>query len=107
MCACLPTLRPIFHGMSPESLIGSIRSVLSISSLRSAHGSTRGYATGWDNDVYTYESSIGARKASTEPRSSDTMPTEVELADVERGNHGVIVTRSYETKLDKISGRNK
>ncbi len=32
--ACLPTLRPLFHGWSPESLIGSIRSQLSLHSLR-------------------------------------------------------------------------
>ena len=31
----LPTIRPIFHGMSPESVIRSVRSVLSLNSLRS------------------------------------------------------------------------
>ncbi|KAF2750984.1 hypothetical protein M011DRAFT_455943 [Sporormia fimetaria CBS 119925] len=30
--ACLPTLRPLFRGWSPESVIGSIRSALSLSS---------------------------------------------------------------------------
>lgn len=33
--ACLPTLRPVFKGMSPESVIGSIRSALSLRSFRS------------------------------------------------------------------------
>ena len=33
--ACLPTLRPLFDGVSPESIIQSIRSNLSLSSLRS------------------------------------------------------------------------
>lgn len=33
--ACLPTLRPLLHGLSPESMIQSIRSNLSLSSLRS------------------------------------------------------------------------
>ena len=29
---CLPTLRPLFHGLSPESIVNSLRSVLSLSS---------------------------------------------------------------------------
>ncbi|KAK3175110.1 hypothetical protein OEA41_002356 [Lepraria neglecta] len=33
--ACLLTLRPLFSGMSPESIIGSIRSALSLHSFRS------------------------------------------------------------------------
>ena len=32
IAACLPTLRPLFHGNSPETLMGSIRSMLSLSS---------------------------------------------------------------------------
>lgn len=35
VAACLPTLRPLFHGVSPESVIQSIRSNFSLSSLRS------------------------------------------------------------------------
>lgn len=35
VAACLPTLRPLFDGFSPESVIHSIRSNLSLSSLRS------------------------------------------------------------------------
>lgn len=35
VAACLPTLRPLFDGFSPESVIQSIRSTLSLSSLRS------------------------------------------------------------------------
>ena len=35
IAACLPTLRPLFDGVSPESVIQSIRSNLSLSSLRS------------------------------------------------------------------------
>lgn len=34
--ACLPTLRPLFHGLSPESVMNSIRSVISLSSLHSS-----------------------------------------------------------------------
>ena len=33
--ACLPTLRPLFHGLSPESVINSIRSMISLSSVHS------------------------------------------------------------------------
>ena len=31
--ACLPTLRPIFHGVSPETFIRSVRSKFSLESL--------------------------------------------------------------------------
>ena len=40
--ACLPTLRPFFHGVSPESVIRSIRSQISLHSLRSPKGSPKG-----------------------------------------------------------------
>ncbi|PQE27152.1 integral membrane protein [Rutstroemia sp. NJR-2017a WRK4] len=46
IAACLPTLRPLFSGSSPESIIGSIRSVISLSSLnrsRSAVPKQAGY----------------------------------------------------------------
>ena len=33
--ACLPTLRPMFHGLSPRSVINSIRSMISLSSIHS------------------------------------------------------------------------
>ena len=33
--ACLPTLRPMFHGLSPESVVNSIRSIISHSSINS------------------------------------------------------------------------
>lgn len=33
--ACLPTLRPLFHGLSPESVINSIRSMISLPSIHS------------------------------------------------------------------------
>lgn len=33
--ACLPTLRPLFHGHSPESMVRSVRSAISLASLRS------------------------------------------------------------------------
>jgi len=33
--ACLPTIRPLFHGMSPESVIRSIRSRISLHSIHS------------------------------------------------------------------------
>ena len=33
--ACLPTLRPLFHGFSPEAIVHSTRSKMSLASLRS------------------------------------------------------------------------
>ena len=35
VCACLPTLRPVFRGWSAESIFGTMRNVFSFSSLRS------------------------------------------------------------------------
>ncbi|KAI4111250.1 MAG: hypothetical protein LQ339_000711 [Xanthoria mediterranea] len=35
IAACLPTLRPLFQGFSPESIINSLRSAISLRSLRS------------------------------------------------------------------------
>ena len=40
--ACLPTLRTLFSGLSPESIIRSIRSQFSLHSLRSPKGSPKG-----------------------------------------------------------------
>lgn len=34
VCACLPTLRPLFRGWSPESVLGSMRSAISLHSVR-------------------------------------------------------------------------
>jgi hypothetical protein len=42
IAATLPTIRPVFRHVSPESVIASIRSVLSLQSLRSAAGTNRG-----------------------------------------------------------------
>ncbi|KAF2205334.1 hypothetical protein GQ43DRAFT_386103, partial [Delitschia confertaspora ATCC 74209] len=41
VCACLPTLRPLFHGWSPESLVGSVRSALSLHSVGSGRGGSK------------------------------------------------------------------
>lgn len=38
--ACLPTIRPLFKGLSPESVIGSIRSLFSLHSIRSRFSPT-------------------------------------------------------------------
>ena len=44
--ACLPTLRPLFSGVSPESVIRSIRSQISLHSIRSTKGSPKGSPKG-------------------------------------------------------------
>ena len=38
---CLPTLRPLFRGWSPESIIRSIRSALSLNSIHSGGSNAR------------------------------------------------------------------
>lgn len=47
--ACLPTLRPLFSGISPESVIRSIRSQISLHSLRSPKSSPKGSTKGSRN----------------------------------------------------------
>lgn len=37
--ACLPPMRPIFRGMSPESILGSIRERISLHSMRGSNHS--------------------------------------------------------------------
>jgi len=37
LAACLPTIRFLFRGLSPESVVNSIRSALSLHSLHSGH----------------------------------------------------------------------
>ncbi|KAI9648373.1 hypothetical protein NHQ30_003006 [Ciborinia camelliae] len=46
IASCLPTLRPLFHGFSPESVIRSIRSALSLHSLSSRNKSFPGATKG-------------------------------------------------------------
>ena len=58
--ACLPTLRPIFHGHSPESILESIRSRILLSSGRSPNLSK---AIEIDRQSST-ESSVGLKQAS-------------------------------------------
>jgi hypothetical protein len=38
VAACLPTLRPLFYGVSLESIINSVRSMISLQSIRSGSG---------------------------------------------------------------------
>lgn len=58
--ACLPTLRPIFHGISPESVIRSIRSQISLHSFRSPKTSPRGSPKGSRNGTSRSGPSTGS-----------------------------------------------
>lgn len=57
---CLPALRPLFHGWSAESIIRSIRSAISLRSVRSGRSSVKRSAGHSRNDVHRLgsESSI-------------------------------------------------
>lgn len=46
VAACLPSIRFLFKGFSPESVINSIRSALSLHSLRSNHSRMNDDGTG-------------------------------------------------------------
>ena len=50
---CLPTFRPIFKGWSPESIVRSVRSIISLRSVSSHHsgGSKRSGASRLKNDA--------------------------------------------------------
>ena len=49
--ACLPTLRPMFKGFSPESVIRSIRSALSLHSLGSRRSKADSQQSRRDKDI--------------------------------------------------------
>lgn len=81
--ACLPTLRPLFHGFSAESVVRSVRSKLSLQSLRSKPSSTD--AKG-DNTRTSYDSHA-AFKAKNDvihgvPESDEYLATYI-MADLE------------------------
>ncbi|TVY93247.1 Satratoxin biosynthesis SC1 cluster protein [Lachnellula willkommii] len=90
VCACLPTLRPIFHGLTPISLITSMRSLLSRRTFRSSNASrnaTSTYESGWiDVGSYPDESRVGIARVKTDQNSTKSSATEVEMHDLERGH---------------------
>ncbi|KAF2734161.1 hypothetical protein EJ04DRAFT_437644 [Polyplosphaeria fusca] len=65
VAACLPTIRFLFKGFSPESVVSSIRSALSLHSLRSHHSRID------DTEVQeTVLHNIGKSKAGSQPTSN-------------------------------------
>ena len=88
--ACLPTLRPYFIGVSPESVIRSIRSQISLHSLRSSKGSPKGSLKGSRN----VSSHSGPSSDSNErfahvgvAESSGTVDSNITTMELGDGNH--------------------
>ncbi|CAD6564414.1 MAG: hypothetical protein ASARMPREDX12_002653 [Alectoria sarmentosa] len=90
--ACLPTMRPFFSGVSPESVIRSIRSQLSLHSLRSSKGSPKGSRKGSPKNSPNATSHSGPSSDSSErfvqpvaamddPDAAENYITNMELED--------------------------
>ena len=75
VCACLPTLRPIFISMSPESVIGSIRSALSLRSLGGSNHSSPHRSAAQKPTAY------GSAPGSFAQHGSDSMRGFVQMSD--------------------------
>lgn len=75
VCACLPTLRPIFIGMSPESVIGSIRPALSLRSLGGSNHSSPHRSAAQNSTAY------GSVPGSFAQYGSDSMHGFVQMSD--------------------------
>ncbi|KAF4629023.1 hypothetical protein G7Y89_g9132 [Cudoniella acicularis] len=83
IAACLPTLRPLFSGNSPESIIGSIRSILSLNTLNSG-GRTANLSR--NPNTVTEEDSIHLRPKDWKKGSS--IGTEITRSNSENGAAG-------------------
>ena len=71
IAACLPTIRPLFDGKSPESLLGSLRSMISLSSLR-LHDHKRG---GSDNEALRNDDGLNLDHVNQKETSVETQIT--------------------------------
>ncbi|KAM3089573.1 hypothetical protein ACMFMG_001158 [Clarireedia jacksonii] len=74
IAATLPTIRPVFRHVSPESVIASIRSILSLQSLRSAAGTNRGVGAN-GNDLSNIVGKNGSETSSAKGLSQDVAAT--------------------------------
>ena len=80
---CLPTLRPLFRGWSPESILRSIRSALSLRSLNSGGSGAR--------------RSPGRSAKEAQPLGSDSsiVGIHMEATTYDKGSTEGVVTRAY------------
>ena len=80
---CLPTLRPLFRGWSPESILRSIRSALSLRSLNSGGSSAR------------RSPGRSAKEAQQLGSESSIVGFHMEATTYGKGNTEGVVTRAY------------
>ena len=81
--ACLPTIRPLFQGFSPESIINSIRSVISLHSRRGSRSNINS-ATG----THKAANSDGSESSKGFARLDDDVEPAVEEAEPSGGQIG-------------------
>jgi len=101
--ACLPTLRPIFQGWSPESVINSVRSMISLESYRSSR--TRNQSTGYirstDGDDTASTAAItnitGKNKYEVTAEGTKLKEFGSTLTEFEVPEDGIMVQRDYKT----------
>lgn len=87
--ACLPTLRPFFSGISPESVIRSIRSQISLHSLRSPRASPKGSPKGSRNTTSRTENSSESNERFVHverAEGSDTVDNHITTMELEDRN---------------------
>ena len=84
--ACLPTLRPFFSGVSPESIIRSIRSQISLSSMRSPKGSPKGSADATNHSGPASDSNERFAHQSEGMEASSTVENYISTTELEDRN---------------------
>lgn len=94
ICACLPTLGPIFRGRSPESLIGRLSGLFN-------GGSSSSKVGGSPSDGFS-KRSLGSRNGSSRAVTANE--------DAEKGNVGedgrIVVEKTYSMTVTEQSGGN-
>ncbi len=95
--ACLPTLRPLFHGFSPESVVRSFRSAMSLGSVGMTHsvGSKQSHASSSGNCKESSSSMVPLDWMSAADHGSSVEVTGV--ADGPKvGRKDIMVQKSFE-----------
>lgn len=93
VCACLPTLRPVFHGITPTSLVNSMRSLFSITSVGSKNNSNATFADHpWrvvGEDGHADGSMAEIARVDTEANSAQDSSTKVGLYELGKVHSGL------------------
>ena len=102
--ACLPTLRPLFHGFSPESILGSIRSRISLKSGGGSRGTRSKDSSGSNGSKKSKVlSSTFSGVVKSAAADHDDASSQIELRDAESGFAGAEGNPTQTTITSSIS----